>query len=56
MTLNEFIEKIYHPDVIPYYGDVELLINGKPIESATLMVKLAPKVELNLEINEKREV
>lgn len=56
MTLNEFIEKIYHPDIIPYYGDIELHINGKPIESAALMAKLAPKIELNLEINEKREV
>lgn len=55
MTLNEFIEKIYHPDIIPFYGNVELLINGKPIENAALMAKLAPKVELNLEINKKRE-
>lgn len=54
MTFKEFLEHngLEAPDLLPYYGDAEMRVGGKVVESVRLWVKSAPPQYINIEWTE----
>lgn len=50
MTFKEFLKHngLEAPDLLPYYGDAEMRVDGKPVESIQLWVRSTPSQYMDI--------